>query len=121
MATQMIFAKINPPISLVQQTNLFNQNVTFTTGSYMTVVATSYALGSDSTQFRVFYGDCEFDEAGFVNEFKMVHSQTTTLSGETIQNWDTDDTVILDAIADENGVNITSLVSGSIQNNGMFF
>lgn len=121
MATQMIFAKINPQISLVQQTNPFNQNVTFVTGSYMTAIATPYVLGSDSTQFRVLYGNCEFDEAGYVVGFETVHSQGTTLSGETIEDWGTDDVTILEAIADENGVSIASVVSGSIQNNGMFF
>jgi hypothetical protein len=121
MATQTIFAKINPPISLAQQSNLFNQTVTYEIGDYMTAIAVPYVLGSDLENFRVFYGRCDFDESGSVISFKTIHSQTITLSGTVIENWGENDDVILQAIANQEGITIEKIVSGNIENIGMFF
>ena len=121
MATQTIFAKINPPISLAQQSNLFDQNVKYEIGDYMIAITTLYVLGSDSQNFRVFYGKCDFDESGSVIAFKSIHSQTITLSGTVIENWGENDDVILQAIANQEGITIEKIVSGNIENVGMFF
>jgi hypothetical protein len=114
----MIFGKINPVISIANQSTLFNPTSSFTTGSYMTAVANQYVLGANQVNFRVMYGNCTF-ESGSVVGFQTVYADNVVLSGSTITTWGEDDSVILDAIAAAQGTTVVSVVSGSV--NGMFF
>jgi hypothetical protein len=114
----MIFGKINPVISIANQSTLFNPTSSFTTGSYMTAVANQYVLGANQVNFRVMYGNCTF-ESGSVVGFQTVYADNVVLSGSTITTWGEDDSVILDAIAAVQGTTVVSVVSGSV--NGMFF
>jgi hypothetical protein len=52
-------------------------------------------------------------------KFNVVHSDNVVLSGSTITTWGEDDSVILDALADEQGTTVVAIVSGSA--NGMGF
>lgn len=115
----MIFGKINPVISIATQNELFNPTSSFTTGSYITAVANQYALGANQVNFRVYYGNCTF-ESGSVIAFQTVYADNVVLGGTAIETWGTDDSVILEAIAEQQGTEVTQVVSGSIQN-GMFF
>ena len=108
----MIFGKINPVLSIATQDSLFNPSPEFITGSYMTAVANQYPLGANQVNFRVSYGNCEF-ESGSVVKFNVIHQDNVVLSGNTIATWGEDDSVILDAIADEQGTSVISVVSGS--------
>lgn len=114
----MIFGKISPVISIAQQSTLFNPTPEFVTGSYMTAVANQYVLGANQVNFRVSYGECTF-ESGSVVDFKTIYADNVVLSGSTITTWGEDDSVILDAIAEAQGTDITEVVSGSVS--GMFF
>jgi hypothetical protein len=114
----MIFGKISPVLSIATQDSLFNPSPEFITGSYITAVANNYALGANQVNFRVSYGNCEF-ESGSVVKFNVVHQDNVVLSGSTITTWGEDDSVILDAIADEQGTSVITIVSGSA--NGMGF
>jgi hypothetical protein len=114
----MIFGKISPVLSIATQNSLFNPSPEFITGSYITAVANNYALGANQVNFRVSYGNCEF-ESGSVVKFNVVHQDNVVLSGSTITTWGEDDSVILDAIADEQGTSVITVVSGST--NGMGF
>lgn len=109
----MIFGQIDPVLSIATQGTLFNPTPEYITGSYMTAVADRYALGTNEVNFRVSYGECIF-ESGSVVDFKTVHSDTVVLSGNTIETWGEDDSVILDAIAAAQGTTISSVVSGSL-------
>ncbi len=111
----MIFGQIDPVISLAQQTDLFDQTTTYITGSYITAVANQYALGTNQVNFRVMYGNCTF-ESGSVTSFETVYATNVVLSGAAIASWGEDDSVILEAIAAEQGTDITSVVSGSTSN-----
>ena len=108
----MIFGKINPVLSLATQDTLFNPAPEFVTGSYMTAVANQYPLGANTVNFRVSYGNCEF-ESGSVVKFTVVHQDNVVLSGSTITTWGENDAVILDAIAAEQGTSVVEVVSGS--------
>ncbi len=108
----MIFGQINPVLSLATQDTLFNPSPEFVTGSYMTAVANNYPLGANQVNFRVSYGNCEF-ESGSVVKFNVVHQDNVILSGSTITTWGEDDSVILDAIAAEQGTTVVAVVSGS--------
>ncbi len=115
----MIFGKINPVISMATQDTLFNPAPEFITGSYMTAVANNYALGANQVNFRVMYGNCTF-ESGSVVGFTTIHADNVVLSGSAIETWGTDDSVILSAIAVQQGTTIVEVVSGSAQSNGLF-
>lgn len=108
----MIFGQINPVLSLATQDTLFNPSPEFVTGSYMTAVANNYPLGANQVNFRVSYGNCEF-ESGSVVKFNVVHQDNVILSGSTITTWGENDAVILDAIAAEQGTTVVAVVSGS--------
>lgn len=115
----MIFGKINPVISIAQQATLFNPTPEFITGSYITAIANQYVLGANQVNFRVIYGNCTF-ESGSVVGFKSIYADNVTLSGEAIETWGTDDSVILEAIAEMQGTTVTQVVSGSV-NQGQIF
>ena len=84
----------------------------------MTAVANQYALGAHQVNFRVMYGECIF-ESGSVVDFKVIHADNVVLSGSAIETWGTDDSIILEAIAEEQGTTVDAIVSGSMKN-GMF-
>jgi len=111
----MIFGKITPVLSLAIQETLFNPTPEFTTDSYITAVANRYALGANQVNFRVSYGNCTF-ENGEVTSFKSIYADNITLSGSDIETWGTDDSIILEAIATQQGTSITEIASGSINN-----
>ena len=115
MSNTMIFGRINPVISLAQQTDLFDQTTSYITGSYITAVANQYALGANSVNFRVMYGNCTF-ESGSVTKFETVYATNVVLTGSAITTWGEDDSVILDAIATEQGTEVVAVVSGSTDN-----
>ena len=108
----MIFGQINPVLSLATQDTLFNPSPEFVTGSYMTAVANQYPLGANQVNFRVSYGNCTF-ESGSLVKFDVVHSDNVILSGSTITTWGEDDSVILEAIAAEQGTTVVAVVSVS--------
>ena len=115
----MIFGQINPVLSMVKQDTLFNPTPEFITGSYIAAVANQYALGAHQVNFRVMYGECTF-ESGSVVDFKVIHADNVVLSGSAIETWGTDDSIILEAIAVEQGTTVVAIVSGSMKN-GMGF
>lgn len=115
MSNTMIFGKIDPVISLAQQTDLFDQTTSYVTGSYMTAVANQYPLGTNQVNFRVMYGECTF-ESGSVTGFQTVYATNVVLSGAAIASWGEDDSVILDALATEQGTEVITVVSGSTDN-----
>lgn len=110
----MIFGKIDPVLSKATQDSLFNPTPEYITGSYVTAYADHYLLGANKVNFRVLYGNCSFKD-GEVIEFKTVHADNVYLSGSAIETWGTDDSVILDTIATQQGTSVIEVVSGSSQ------
>lgn len=106
----MIFGKINPVASIVTNPTPFTQ--TTVTGSYMMAVADPYILGTDVVNFRVSYGNCTFNESGTVTKFTSIYNNRVSLSGSVVQNWGTDDVVMLNSIAANEGVTITEIAYG---------
>lgn len=108
----MIFGKINPVASVVQQNGPFS--TTTVTGSYMAAIARPYVLGTDKVTFQVTFGEVILDESGSVINFNTVLNSQTTLSGSAISSWGTDDAAMLSAIATELGTTVESTVLGDI-------
>ena len=114
----MIIAKINPALTIATQQNLFNSAVEYITGSYMAATANQYALGANQVNFRVVYGNCEFDENGNAVAFNPIHSEGIQLDQADIQNWGTDDSVIYDIIADKKGITVVETIEANIERFG---
>lgn len=114
----MIIAKINPVLTIATQQNLFNSTVGYITGSYMAATANQYALGIDKVNFRIAYGNCEFDENGKAVSFTPIHSEGIQLEQADIQNWGTDDSVIYEVIAAKKGIAVVETVSANIDRFG---
>jgi len=112
----MIFGKIDPIASVIQQTSPFQ--TTTITGSYMTAIARPYVLGTNEVNFQVIYGNVIFNESGSVTNFQQIFSDNVLLTGSAISTWGEDDSVILNAIATQQGTTVIEVVSGS---NGMFY
>lgn len=113
----MIFGKINPEATVVQQSTPFGG--TTIKGSYITAIARPYVLGAQQVNFQVLYGNCTFDSgSGAVTNFQQIFSDNIVLSGSVISTWGEDDSTILEYIATEQGTTVTEIVSGS--NNMMF-
>ena len=115
MPQNAIFGKINPVISIVEQTTLFNPSPTYITGDYITAAANPYVLGANEVNFRVYYGNCTFGINGEVVSFENIYTDSVKLSGSAIASWGEDDSVILDIIAQQQGTTITQIVSGSLK------
>lgn len=107
----MIFGKIDPVATVYQQSSPFETATV--TGSYITAVARPYVLGANIVNFQVIYGNATFGENGEVIDFQQVYSDNTVLSGSVISTWGENDSVILDAIATEQGTTVIEIVSGS--------
>jgi hypothetical protein len=108
----MIFAQINPPLSIIRQDTLFNPTPEYITGSYLTAIANQYILGANKVNFRITYGECIFDGDTIV-EFKNIHSDNVELLEEDIEDWGTDDSVILNKIAEKQGTVVTTIITSS--------
>lgn len=114
MSQTAIFGKIDPILSMVEQSTLFNPTPTYITANYMAAVANNYVLGTNKVTFRIMYGNCTFDGSGNVVAFKTVHSDSATLSGTTITIWGENDGPILEALAIEQGTTVTEIIEGDI-------
>ena len=110
----MIFAKITPALSIATQNNFFSQEAQFITGSYLVVQAKKYKLGQESVRFNATFGNVIFQNED-ITGFQEIHSTEVLLDGDTIANWGTDDSVILTAVAEQQGTTISQILSGSLE------
>lgn len=108
----MIFAKINPSANIAVQTGPFT--FTSVTGSYITARTDQYVLGAEKVSFYVQYGNCTFDENQNVVKFERVTADFILLEGPDLENWGTDDSVVLQTIATKQGASVVEIVSGSV-------
>lgn len=108
----MIFAKINPVASVVNQDGPFSTATV--TGSYMAAIARPYTLGASQVNFQVIYGEVTLNELGSVSNFNAVLNTQVTLSGSAISSWGIDDSALLAEIATQVGTSVEEVVSGSI-------
>ena len=110
----MIYAKINPVATMVQQINPFSS--TTITADTMTVIARPYILGADKTRFEIKYGIVTLNNENLVTNFKNILNSDCTLTSDQLSDWGNDDTVVLNIIASNLGVSITEVLSGNTKN-----
>ena len=107
----MIIGKIDPAATIYVQSDPFN--TTTVTGSYIAAVARPYVLGTNSVNFQVSYGEAIFEEGTIVG-FNNVFNSNATLSGVPIESWGTDDSIVLQEIAEAQGTEVIEFYSSSI-------
>lgn len=105
----MLYAKITPAAEKISQVTPFS--AVTQTADYMSALARPYGLGSNSVNFEVLFGNITLDENNQPVKFQNVVSSNLTLSGDQLQSWGTDDSVVLQQIASILGVTIQSYVT----------
>lgn len=105
----MIYAKITPAAERIVQITPFSAETQ--TADYMSALARPYGLGSTSVSFEVLFGNVILDENNQPKRFQNVVSSNLVLSGDQLQSWGTDDSVILQQIASILGITIQSYVT----------
>jgi hypothetical protein len=108
----MLFAKINPPASVVQQTSPFTHDVAI--GEWMSASANPYVLGSEMTTFSVYFGN--FNPVAPEGQpaqplFGLVYTTMMSFTSEQLSDWGTDDSVMLEIIAASLNTEITEFLS----------
>jgi len=101
----MLFGKISPQAVIPQMITPFQQ--TELVANYITASAEPYILGTNVVNFHVRYGNFNYNEENVPVSFETLHQVFISLSGEAIEDWGTDDTTILTALATEQGTTIT--------------
>lgn len=102
----MLFAKVSPQAQVISQTTPFSsvtRNV-----EYMSAIARPYALGAESVNFEVLFGDVTFDENESPVTFQNVITYNVTLDSSQLSGWGVDDSYVLSQLA---SVLETSVVS----------
>jgi len=105
----MLYAKISPAAEKIEQVTPFS--AVTVSADYMSALARPYALGSNSVNFEVLFGNVTFDEKNDPIRFQNVLSSNIKLTTEQLQSWGTDDSVVLQQITSILGVSILSYVT----------
>jgi len=111
----MLFGKIDPVAQIVKQTTPFEQQTI--TAEWTTAIARPYVLGATQVNFQVNYGNFIKDETGKITGFNNLFSDNVVLSGQIISSWGNNDAVILDAISEQQGTEITETIEVDINLN----
>ena len=102
---------IDPTYKKPISVNEFSGQVVYEEAASMIVVSNKFQMGSDEVNFNVYFGDIFIDEG--VTKWKNVGQQNISLSGADVQNWGTDDSEVLYAIAQKIGTTIERIESVS--------
>ena len=108
----MIYAKINPAATRVEQNSPFGAQKTIV-ADYMTAIARPYTLGAQRTRFEIQYGNVTLNADGNVTNFSHIMSGETVLTADQLATWGSDDAVVLNIIAAAVGTSVESIVTTS--------
>jgi len=109
MTQTLLLGLINPTLKIPVQTNEFSEQVQWLEADYMLVEAQTFPMGSETVTFTVIFGRTK-QEQGIIVEFNPVKTQQVILSGTSVENWGTDDSEILYAVAAELGITVEQIV-----------
>lgn len=113
----MLVAKISPAATFTAQSGPFAQPETIT-ADYLTAMARPYVAGAAFTNFEIQFGTHTpavqaVEASGSVAavqaqpaRFNNIQSTQVRLSAEELADWGTDDSVLLEAIADKLGTEV---------------
>jgi hypothetical protein len=107
----MLFAQINPQAIIANLEGPFELQTSY--AEYMTAIASPYRLGDNQVTFSIYYGNFTYDNDQPVG-FDVKLTNSCVLSGPAIDNWGTDDSEVLNAIALEQGTAVTQFIENDI-------
>jgi hypothetical protein len=106
--TEMIIAKLNPGISVINQNSPFESPVT-TTYNWMSAIVQRYIPGAANYSVKLVYGTVTMDEADALPMiFRNVGGSLVELTAEEISTWGTNDVVLLEILATKLNLTIES-------------
>ena len=105
----MLYAKINPKASFVQQEGPFTAPITVE-ADYLTALARPYVPGAPQTNFEVQFGTAVLDEENVVVGINNISSINVMLTAAELANWGTDDSQMLEDIAAKLGTVVESTI-----------
>lgn len=108
----MLFGKINPQAIVANLNGPFDLQTTY--AEYITAIANPYRLGDNKVNFIIYYGNFRLDDQDQPIGFDVKLTNVCELSGPAIENWGTDDSEVLNAIAIQQGTTITEFVENDI-------
>jgi hypothetical protein len=111
--SQVLIAHINPSLKVPVSENEFQEDVTYVFGPYMIVQSRSFVMGADEVTFTVYYGDVQ-KNGDVIIKFNPIKQQLVTLAGEVVDDWGTDDSEILYAVAAVVGTNVDQIILADI-------
>lgn len=102
----MLYAKISPAAQVVKQDGPFN--TTLQTADHM-IVSAGYIMGASSTEFNIGYGNPVNDADGKIVSWNFLISEQLTLTKEELADWGTDDSYIINLIAQKKGLQVIEI------------
>jgi hypothetical protein len=109
MSQKILLGLISPTLKIPISENQFAEQVEYQEASYMLVSSQQFYMGSETVGFTVYYGNVTKKDDVIIS-FQSIYQQKVTLSGQVVDDWGTDDSDILYAIAAEVGTNIEQIV-----------
>jgi hypothetical protein len=116
MTQTLLLGLINPTLKIPVQTNEFSEQIQWLEANYMLVEAQTFPMGSETVIFTVIFGQTK-QEQGIIVEFNPVKTQQVILSGSSVENWGTDDSEILYAVAAELEITVEQIVMVNLSPN----
>jgi hypothetical protein len=111
----MIFAKINPNVIITKQNTLFSSSTINV--EYMTAVASPYRLGDTQIKFEIIFGNFIKNKDNDIIGFNKYITESVIFSSEELNNWGTDDSVVLVQIASKIGTTTVEFVTANVEVN----
>ena len=104
----MLYAKISPAAQLVTQNGPFG--TTTKSAEYVAISALDYSLGANPVNLIVQYGEPIFNGEQFLF-FNPIIRQRLELTSEQLATWGTDDSVVFNIVAQNQGFEIVELLT----------
>ena len=115
--SQVLIASINPSLKVPVSENEFSEEVAYLFGPYMIVASNIFVMGADKVEFQVYYGNLEKkdkDDPNLITGFAPIKKQKVILAGTVVDEWGTNDSEILYAIAEVVGTSVTNIIPANI-------
>ena len=107
----MLYAKISPAAQVVKQDGPFNTTVV--SANYMVASTTNYVMGETDLNLVVSYGAAVTNQDGVFLGCNFLTGEHVKLTKEEVSEWGTDDTYILNLIAEKKGLTILEIIDSS--------
>ena len=102
----MLLGKLAKPAKKVYQDGAFNS--TIATAEYLNITASKYVIGEDKSHFDVRFGNIIIENEK--ERFDILLREEVVMTTNELASWGTDDSVVLDLIAEKIGTTIVEKV-----------